>query len=78
MMKEQDDDLTNAKLENAKLVVYMLIYAITKINPNYLSAEVYKTVSLHEKDFIKQVQGLDEGITVNDLLISLFEKERMH
>lgn len=73
MTPEPQDQLTNAKL-----ALYLLMYAIIKVNPNYFNADVYKAVSLHEKDFIKQVQGLDEAVTVNDLLVSLFEKERMH
>lgn len=76
--KELQDPLTNAKLESAKLALYLLMYAIIKVNPNYFSAEVYKTLALQEKYLIKQFQELDEGVTVNDLLVSLFEKERMH
>jgi len=70
---ESQDQLTNAKLS-----IYLLMYSIIKVNPSYFSEDVYKAVSLHEKDFIKQVQNMDEGVTINDLLVSLFEKERMH
>ena len=72
-MTEPQDQLTNAKL-----AIYLLMYSIININPSYFSTEVYKALNLQEKEIIKQLQGLDEGVTINDLLVSLFEKERMH
>jgi len=60
MIPEHQDQLTNAKL-----ALYLLMYSIIKINPAYFSTEVYKTIGLQEKELIKQVQDLDEGVTIN-------------
>ncbi len=66
------------QLSTAKLAVYVLICSIVKINPNYFSVDMYKALAKQEKDLIKRLQELDENITINDLLVSIFEKERMH
>lgn len=72
-MPEYQDQITNAKL-----AIYLMMYSLIKITPAYFSTDVYRVIALNEKDMIKQIQELDEGVTVNDLLVSLFEKERMH
>lgn len=64
-------------LTNAKLIIYVLTSSIIKVNPNYFSEEVFVALGQSEKELIKSLQELDEDVSINDLMIALFQKERM-
>lgn len=65
-------------LTNAKLIIYVLTSSIIKVNPNYFSKEVFIALGQSEKELIKALRELDEDVSINDLMVSLFSKERMH
>lgn len=65
-------------LTNAKLIIYVLTSSIIKVNPNYFSEEVFVALGQSEKELIKGLQELDEDVSINDLMIALFQKERMY
>lgn len=65
-------------LTNAKLIIYVLTSSIIKVNPNYFNEEVFVALGQSEKELIKGLRELDEDVSINDLMVSLFSKERMH
>lgn len=65
-------------LSTAKLCIYILTSSIIKVNPNYFSKEVFVALGQSEKELIKGLRELDEDVSINDLMIALFQKERMH
>lgn len=65
-------------LTSAKLIIYVLTSSIIKVNPNYFSKEVFVALGQSEKELIKCLQELDEDVSINDLMVGLFSKERMH
>lgn len=65
-------------LTNAKLIIYVLTSSIIKVNPNYFSEEVFVALGQSEKELIKGLRELDEDVSINDLMISLFQKEKLH
>lgn len=78
-----NDTLTNAKLiiqvgSNGVDASYVLTSSIIKVNPSYFSEEVFVALGQSEKELIKGLRELDEDVSINDLMVSLFSKERMH
>ncbi len=65
-------------LTSAKLIIYVLTSSIIKVNPNYFSEEVFVALGQSEKELLKALRELDEDVSINDLMISIFQKERMH
>lgn len=63
---------------DAKLLIYVLTSSIIKVNPMYFSQDAMEAAASAEKELIQGLKDLDEGVTVNDLMVSVFSKERLH
>ena len=69
----------NEPLDTAKLIIYVLTSSILKINPQYFSDEVLDAIAKHEVQLLKNLKEvLDEDLTLNELIINVFDKERFH
>lgn len=74
----QDSDSGAAALDTAKLVIYIMLSSLMKVHMQYFSPEAMQAIAENEKELLKSLRELDEGVNINDLVISLFQKERMH
>ena len=63
---------------DAKLLVYVLTSSILKVNPMYFTQDALDALASAEKELIQGLKDLDEGVSVNDLMVSVFSKERLH
>ena len=63
---------------DAKLLVYVLTSSILKVNPMYFTQDALNALASAEKELIQGLKDLDEGVSVNDLMVSVFSKERLH
>ncbi len=63
---------------DAKLLVYVLTSSILKVNPMYFTQDALDALASAEKELIQGLKDLDEGVTVNDLMVAVFSKERLH
>ena len=53
--------------------------SILKINPQYFSTETLAAIWRNEVQLLKNLsEGLDEDLTLNELIINVFDKERFH
>ena len=68
----------NEPLDTAKLIIYVMTSSILKINPQYFSDEALDAIAKSEVELIRQLKELDEGVTLNELIINVFDKERFH
>ena len=58
---------------------YVMTTSIMKINPQYFSIEALAAVGRNEVQLLKNLsEVLDEDLTLNELIINVFDKERMH
>ena len=68
----------NEPLDAAKLIIYVMTTSILKINPQYFSDEALDAIAKNEVELIRQLKELDEDLTLNELIINVFDKERFH
>ena len=69
----------NEPLDTAKLIIYVMTSSILKINPQYFSIEALDAIAKNEVQLLKNLsEVLDEDLTLNDLIINVFDKERFH
>lgn len=69
----------NEPLDTAKLIIYVMTTSIMKINPQYFSTEALDAIAKHEVQLLKNLsEVLDEDLTLNDLIVNVFDKERFH
>ena len=66
------------ELDQAKLIIYVMTSSILKINPQYFSDEALDAIAKNEVELIRQLKGLDEGVTLNELIVSVFNKKAFH
>ena len=67
------------ELGTAKLIIYVMTTSIMKINPQYFSIEALDAIAKNEVQLLKNLsEVLDEDLTLNDLIINVFDKERFH
>ena len=67
------------ELDTAKLIIYVMATSIMKINPQYFSIEAHAAIGRDEVRLLKNLsEVLDEDLTLNELIINVFDKERMH
>lgn len=69
--------MTN-ELINAKILIYVLTSTILRVNPNYFSKEALLALESSQNEIVKALKELNEDVSINDLLVALFQKERMH
>ena len=66
-------------LLQAKLIIYVMTTSIMKINPQYFSIEALAAIGRNEAHLLKNLsEVLDEDLTLNELIINVFDKERFH
>ncbi len=68
----------NEPLDTAKLIIYIMTSSILKINPQYFSDEALDAIAKNEVELIRQLKELDEGVTLNELIVSVFNKKEFH
>ncbi len=67
------------ELDTAKLIIYVMTSSILKINPQYFSIEDLAAIGRNEVQLMKNLsEVLDEDLTLNELIINVFDKERMY
>ena len=67
------------ELDTAKLIIYVMTTSITKINPQYFSTEALDAIAKREVQLLKNLsEVLDEDLTLNELIINVFDKGRFH
>ena len=67
------------ELDQAKLIIYVMTTSIMKINPQYFSIEALAAIGRNEVQLLKSLnEVLDEDLTLNELIIDVFDKERFH
>lgn len=62
----------------AKLVIYIMLSSIIKVNPSYFGSEAMKAIAESEKELLEGLKSLDESVSIDDLVVSIFSKERLH
>ena len=68
-----------SELDTAKLIIYVMTASIMKINPQYFSIEALDAIAKNEVQLLKNLsEVLDEDLTLNELIINVFDKERFH
>ena len=79
MNELQGSDSGAAALDTAKLIIYVMTSSILKINPQYFSDEALAAIGRDEVRLLKNLsEVLDEDLTLNELIINVFDKERFH
>ena len=69
----------NEPLDTAKLIIYVMTSSIMKVNPQYFSIEALDAIAKNEVQLLKNLsEVLDEDLTLNELIINVFDKERFH
>ena len=69
----------NEPLDTAKLIIYVMTSSILKINPQYFSDEALDAIAKHEVQLLKNLsEVLEDDLTLNELIINVFDKERFH
>lgn len=69
----------NEPLDTAKLIIYVMTSSILKINPQYFSIEALAAIGRNEVQFLKKLsEVLEDDLTLNELIINVFDKERFH
>ena len=67
------------ELDTAKLIIYVMTSSILKINPQYFSIKALDAIAKNEVQLLKNLsEVLDEDLTLNELIINVFDKERFH
>ena len=79
MNELQGSDSGAAALDTAKLIIYVMTTSIMKINPQYFSIDALAAIGRNEVQLLKNLsEVLDEDLTLNELIINVFDKERFH
>ena len=69
----------NEPLDTAKLIIYVMTNSIMKVNPQYFSIDALAAIGRNEVELLKNLsEVLDEDLTLNELIINVFDKERFH
>lgn len=77
-MSQLDEIVNSSSLLLAKLLIYVLTSSIVKVNPMYFTQDALNTLAAAEKELLQGLRDLDEGVSVNDLMVAVFSKERLH
>ena len=67
-----------APTDTAKLIIYVMTTSIMKLNPQYFSDEALNAIAKNEVELIRHLKELDEGVTLNELIVSVFNKKEFH
>ena len=66
-------------IDQAKLIIYVMTTSIMKINPQYFSIDALAAIGRNEVQLLKNLsEVLDEDLTLNELIINVFDKGRFH
>ena len=79
MNELQGSDSGAAALDQAKLIIYIMTTSIMKVNPQYFSIEALAAIGRNEVQLLKNLsEVLEDDLTLNELIINVFDKERFH
>ena len=79
MNELQGSDSGAAALDQAKLIIYVMTSSILKINLQYFSIEALAAIGRNEVQLLKNLsEVLEDDLTLNELIINVFDKERFH
>ena len=67
-----------ASLQQSRLTVYILAVPLLKLVPGYFPKHTLDVMADQEKEILKMLNALQEGTTVDDLVMAVFIKGRMH
>ncbi len=66
-------------IDQAKLIIYIMTSSILKVNPQYFSIESLDAIAKNKVQLLKNLsEVLEEDLTLNELIINVFDKERFH
>ena len=65
-------------LQQSRLTVYVLAVSLLKLVPGYFPKHTLDVMADQVKEILKMLNALQEGTTVNDLVMAVFKKGRMH
>ena len=66
-------------IDQAKLIIYVMTSSILKINPKHFSIEFLAAIGRNEVQLLKNLsEVLEDDLTLNELIINVFDKERFH
>ena len=66
-------------IDQAKLIIYVMTTSLMKINPQYFSIEAIAAIGRNEVQLLKNLsEVLEDDLTLNELIINVFDKERFH
>ena len=67
------------ELDQLKLIIYVMTSSIMKVNPQYFSIEALDAIAKNEVQLLKNLsEVLDEDLTLNELIINVFNKKEFH
>lgn len=65
-------------LLSAKLLIYVLTSSILKVHPAYFTPKAIDALASAQYELVQGLKDLDESVTMDDLMIAIFSKERLH
>ena len=65
-------------LQQSRLAVYVLAVSLLKLVPGYFPKHTLDVMADQEKEILKMLNALQEGTTVNDLVMAVFMKGKVH
>ncbi len=65
-------------LQQSRLAVYVLAVSLLKLVPGYFPKHTLDVMADQEKEILKMLNALQEGTTVNDLVMAVFTKGKVH
>ena len=65
-------------LQQSRLTVYVIAGALLKLVPGYFSRFTIDAMADQEEEILKTLNALQEGTTVDDLVMAVFMKGRVH
>ena len=65
-------------LQQSRLTVYVIAGALLKLVPGYFSRFTIDAMADQEEEILKTLNALQEGTTVDDLVMAVFMKGMVH
>ena len=75
--KDQIESI-GTSLQQSRLAVYVLAVSLLKLVPGYFPRHTLDVMADQEKEILKMLNTLQEGTTVNDLVMAVFMKGKVH
>ena len=62
----------------AKMLIYVLTSSILKVHPNYFSENALLALESSQTELIAALRDLNTEVNIDDLMVCLFSKEKLH